>query len=168
MSDLTPDLRAVCIEKVIPILHVKNLTASIRYYVDALGFTVDWNWGDGENTASVSRDRQAIMLCQENQGQRGASVWIGVDDIGPLFAEFSARGATIRERPTNYAWAYEMKIEDPDGHVLRFGSERRNDLPPISAEWPATRLSNQSLQRIGRDATSAGRHRSQPPPRYLK
>ena len=23
----------------------------------------------------------------------------------------------------NYSWAYEMRIEDPDGHVLRFGSE---------------------------------------------
>jgi hypothetical protein len=23
----------------------------------------------------------------------------------------------------NRPWAYEMQVEDPDGHVLRFGSE---------------------------------------------
>ena len=25
--------------------------------------------------------------------------------------------------PEHYPWAYEMKVTDPDGHVLRFGSE---------------------------------------------
>jgi hypothetical protein len=40
-----------------------------------------------------------------------------------LFEAFKAHGVTIREAPTNYAWAYEVKIEDPDGHVLRFGSD---------------------------------------------
>ena len=38
-------------------------------------------------------------------------------------------GATIREAPTNYAWAYEMKVEDPNGHVLRFGDEPNEDEP---------------------------------------
>jgi len=33
------------------------------------------------------------------------------------------RGVSIRLEPTNYLWALEMHVEDPDGNVLRFGSE---------------------------------------------
>ena len=34
-----------------------------------------------------------------------------------------AKGARIRDAPQNYPWAYEFSVEDPDGHVLRIGSE---------------------------------------------
>jgi catechol 2,3-dioxygenase-like lactoylglutathione lyase family enzyme len=114
---------AIGVECIIPILRVDSVEASIRYYVGVLGFKVDWGGEDGSGFASVSRDRRAIMLSQGEQGQPGTWLWIGVEDIEPLFAEYSAKGVKFRERPTNYPWAYEMKIEDPDGHVLRFGSE---------------------------------------------
>ena len=111
------------VECIIPILRVNSLAASIRYYTNVLGFKVDWGGGDESIMASVSRDGRAIMLCQGEQGQAGTWIWIGVENIEPLFAEYRAKGAKFREQPTNYSWAYEMKIEDPDGHVLRFGSE---------------------------------------------
>src|SRR5256885_16285659 len=108
------------IERIIPILRVKDFQASIRFYQHMLGFKEDWN---SATMASVSRDGRAIMLCEGDQGQPGTWVWIGVGDIQPLFDELAAKGVTIRQRPTNYRFAYEMRIEDPDEHVLRFGSE---------------------------------------------
>jgi len=114
------------VECIIPILRVNNLAASIRFYVDVLGFKVNWGGEDGSSFASVSRDGKSIMLSQGEQGHPGTWMWIGVEDIEPLFAEYSAKGAEILEKPTNYPWAYEMKIADPDGHVLRFGSEPQN------------------------------------------
>jgi predicted lactoylglutathione lyase len=114
---------AVGVECIIPILSVNNLRASIRHYVDMLGFKVDWGGEDESTFASVSRDGRAIMLCEGEQGHPGTWLWIGVEDIEPLFAEYRAKGVKFREPPTNYPWAYEMKIEDPDGHVLRFGSD---------------------------------------------
>jgi uncharacterized glyoxalase superfamily protein PhnB len=72
---------------------------------------------------SVSRDQKSIMLCEREQGQPGTWLWIGVDDADVLFAEFSAKGAHIRRPPQNFSWAYEFEVEDPDGHVLRFGAE---------------------------------------------
>jgi catechol 2,3-dioxygenase-like lactoylglutathione lyase family enzyme len=116
-------------ECIVPILSVRSLQASIRYYVDVLGFKVDWGGDDASIMASVSRDGRAIMLCQGEQGQPGTWVWIGVENIEPLFEQYSARGVKFRLEPTNYPWAYEMQIEDPDGHVLRFGSEPRTDQP---------------------------------------
>ncbi len=114
------------IENVIPILRVRSLQASIDYYLSVLGFEVDWHVPG--SIASVSRDGHSIMLCEGEQGNPGTWVWIGVDDAS-LFDELAAKGATIRLAPTNYSWAYEMRVEDLDGHVLRFGTEPRADHP---------------------------------------
>jgi len=109
-----------------PILNVRNLSASIYYYVKILGFTKDWD--DGA-MASVSRDNASIMLCHGEQGQPGTWIWIGVNDVEILYGEYKAQGASIKQEPTNYYWAYEMRIEDPDGHILRFGSDPKEEEP---------------------------------------
>jgi len=108
------------IENVTPILRVEDIARSRRYYVETLGFSLDW---DADAMISVSRDGKSIMLCEREQGQPGTWLWIGVEDADVLFAEVSARGARIRTPPQNFTWAYEFQLEDPDGHVLRIGSE---------------------------------------------
>ena len=97
------------------------MQAALRFYVGALGFE-NAAWGSDDFT-SISRDRAAIYLCQGDQGRGGAWVWVGVEDAQKLHDEFKARGLTIREGPTNYPWALEFRVEDPDGNVLRFASE---------------------------------------------
>jgi hypothetical protein len=113
------------VECVIPILNVASVAASVGYYTDVLGFHRDWVDGDPPTMASVSRDGHAIMLCERMQGHAGTWIWIGVDDILPLWDQYRSRGVRFRQTPTNHPWAYEMQVEDPDGHVLRFGSEPR-------------------------------------------
>jgi predicted enzyme related to lactoylglutathione lyase len=95
--------------------------ASLRFYVDALGFE-NASWGN-DDFIHISRDGVGIYLCRGGQGQPGAWVWIGVDDVQTLHQEYTARSLTIRLPPTNFPWALEMQIEDPDGNVLRMGSE---------------------------------------------
>jgi hypothetical protein len=77
----------------------------------------------------VNRDTAGIYLCKGGQGQPGTWVWIGVDDVDVLYQEYLTSGAKIRLQPNNYPWAYEMHVEDPDGHVLRFGAEPKKDKP---------------------------------------
>jgi hypothetical protein len=113
----------VSVECITPILCVASLPTSIRYYVEVLGFAVDWGGEAGSGMASVSRNGHSIMLCQADQGQPGTWIWIGVEDIEPLFEQYLSKQAKFRQTPINRPWAYEMQIEDPDGHVLRFGSE---------------------------------------------
>jgi catechol 2,3-dioxygenase-like lactoylglutathione lyase family enzyme len=108
------------IENVTPILSVRDIGASRRYYVETLGFALEW---DADGMIAVARDRKSIMLCEGGQGQPGTWLWIGVEDADAFFAEFSAKGARIRSPPQNFSWAYEFQVEDPDGHVLRFGAE---------------------------------------------
>ena len=101
--------------------------ASVEYYVNVLGFTLDWQ--DPGIIASVSRDRCGIFLTEGDQGRPGTWVWIGVPDIEPLFEDYRRRGARVRQSPTNFRWAYEMQIEDLDGHVLRIGSDSKEGQP---------------------------------------
>jgi heme-degrading monooxygenase HmoA/catechol 2,3-dioxygenase-like lactoylglutathione lyase family enzyme len=114
---------AVEVECIVPILRVRHLRESLRYYVDVLGFRPEWGTEEGSEMASVIRDGRSIMLCQGAQGQPGTWVWIGVEDIRPLYTRLTSTGAKIRQGPVSRPWAYEMQVEDPDGHVLRFGSE---------------------------------------------
>jgi hypothetical protein len=46
------------IENVTPILRVEDLEASRRYYMQTLGFSLDWDAG---TMIAVSRDRKSIM-----------------------------------------------------------------------------------------------------------
>jgi predicted lactoylglutathione lyase len=114
-----------------PILRVQDLDASIDYYTDALGFTIDWQ--DSGVMASVARGACHIMLAQGDQGNPGSWVYIGIGDVDVLYAEYKTTGAKIRHEPTNYWWAYEMQVEDLDGNVLRIGSANRKDMP--FGEW---------------------------------
>ena len=118
-------------EGVNPIFRVSDLQASIDYYINILGFKIDWRAGGV--IASVSRDRCGIFLCEGDQGHAGGWVWIGVEDAEALFHEYREKGAKVRHPPTNYQWSYEMQIEDLDGNVLRMGSEPKENEP--SGEW---------------------------------
>lgn len=118
---------AIRLEGVTPILRVRNLSASLEYYVGVLGFKIDWQ--HPALIASVSRGQCHIFLCEGDQGNPGSWVWIGAEDIEPLFEEYTSKRAKVRHPPTNYEWAYEMQIEDIDGNVLRIGSDPKPDQP---------------------------------------
>ncbi|HEY3413056.1 MAG TPA: VOC family protein [Armatimonadota bacterium] len=114
---------ATSVECIIPILRVRDLAASLNHYETVLGFHRDWGGEPGGIMASVSRDNCGIMLCEGEQGHFGTWVWIGVSDVRPLFQALKAAGAHIAMEPVNFSWALEFRVEDPDGHILRFGSE---------------------------------------------
>jgi len=129
MSDQeTP--KGVGFEGVTPILRVQTLSASIEYYVQKLGFKLDWY---GPWFGSISRGQCHIFLSEGDQGQSGSWVWIGVEDADALFEEYRSAGAKVRHAPTNYTWAYEMQVEDLDGNILRLGSDPKSDQPV--GEW---------------------------------
>ena len=106
---------------VTPILRVADLDVSLEYYVRALGFAVEFRDG---GFASVRRGKASLMLCQGDQGHRGTWLWLAVSDADAAHEELRTRGASIRHPPTNYPWgSRELHVSDPDGHVLRLGSD---------------------------------------------
>lgn len=113
--------------KPVPVFRVADVTASVKYYEQALGFRVA-PWSD-EFFASVARGDCNIFLSSDNQSQPRMWVWVGVEDVRALHAEYERSGAKIRNPPNNFEWALEMQIEDLDGNVIRFGSDREPNQP---------------------------------------
>ena len=126
----TPPSTSCRFEGVNPILRVRDVAASVEYYVHELGFKSDWQT---PYFCSVSRGPCHIFLSEGDQGNLGSWVWIGCEDTDALLEEYQASGARIRHLPTNYFWAYEMQVEDLDGNVLRIGSEPKSGQP--FGEW---------------------------------
>jgi predicted enzyme related to lactoylglutathione lyase len=110
-------------ESVVPILSVKDFGASMDYYVNKLGFTKTWDWGDPPGFGCVTRGKIQIFLCHGSQGQPGTWMSIFVEDVDALHEEYKRSGAIIRQPPTNMPWGVrEMNVQDLDGHRLRMGS----------------------------------------------
>jgi|TARA_B110000116_G_C16667658_1_gene504719 predicted enzyme related to lactoylglutathione lyase len=109
------------IEAITPILNVSSMERSLQFYVGQLCFE-NAEWGT-EDFTSVSRDSSTILLSRGSQGHPGTWIYIGVDNAREIYEDLSAKGVTILEGPTKKPWALEVNVADPDGHVLRFGSE---------------------------------------------
>lgn len=127
---MTATQAGVAFGGVTPVLRVRDAETSAAYYVEHLGFHVNFRT---PGFISVARGKCCLFLCQGDQGHPGAWVWIDGVDVDAVYAEYRASGAKIRHEPTNYPWALEMQVEDPDGNVLRIGSEPRAGEP--IGEW---------------------------------
>lgn len=104
-----------------PILRVEDMQRALHFYLGKLGFQqAAWSTND---FAMVQRDGASLYLCRGAQGKGGAWVWLGVSDARRLHQQLQAAGVKIILPPTSYQWALEFQVEDPDGNVLRLGSE---------------------------------------------
>jgi predicted enzyme related to lactoylglutathione lyase len=134
----------------VPVFRVKDVDASIVYYLEDLGFELRWRASDG--FACVARDKCSIFLTNDNQSQARMWVWIGVQDVRALHGQYVASGAKIRNPPENFEWALEMQVEDLDGNVLRIGSDAEKNKPlgvfrdADGVRW--RHLGNQKYERV--------------------
>jgi catechol 2,3-dioxygenase-like lactoylglutathione lyase family enzyme len=133
MADNNNEKLPIRIENIRPILSVKDMKASRAFYVDVLGFK-EVEWGNDDFT-SIGFGKGGIFLCKDGQGNPGTWIWIGFDgDIFEFYNQLKAKGVTIRQPPVNYSWALEIHVEDPDGHVIRFGTEPNYNEPFIDKQ----------------------------------
>ena len=110
-------------ERINPVLSVHDVGASVRYWVEQLGFRREFSWGDPMTFAGVTRDGIEVMFCQDGQGHAGTWMTIWVDDVDVLFDELRSGAADIRHAPVDLPWGVrEMNVADPDGHRIRFST----------------------------------------------
>lgn len=118
--------------RVAPVLVVSDMTASIAYWRDALGFAVIGTFKDPPVMAFVGRGGVEFMLQGDGAnsvpgtnrnhmpGIWDAHVW--VDDADALHAEMKARGAKVSDPCDTFYGNREFEAVDPDGYVVAFGS----------------------------------------------
>lgn len=112
-------------ERINPYVYVRNLPASLRYYVDLLGFDL---YVETPTLGIVTRDGHQVHLVERPEDGGLCRVWGGVEDIQVLYDQYTQLGVKIRQGPTNYSWAYQMEVGDLDGNILTFDSGPLNDL----------------------------------------
>jgi predicted lactoylglutathione lyase len=122
-----------------PFFIVKDLQVSISYYIERLGFQLDFQGpDDGPFYAGVSREGIGVMLKailpdvlpQPNHTRHEWAPWdayIYTLDPDALFDEFSQRGASFVKKLSFIGeglWGFE--VTDADGYVLAFFHLRRD------------------------------------------
>jgi uncharacterized glyoxalase superfamily protein PhnB len=114
-----------------PVLHVKDVETSLRFYVDRLGFTSPWRYGEDGKVCVAQVDRQgcALILADtwpEKIGKGLMFISLNVElqsreaavaALDALRAELEAKGVPVKEG----SWGYRLLvIDDPDGNQLFF------------------------------------------------
>ena len=109
-------------EKSNPILFSADVERSIKYYTEVLGFEDAWQWGEPTDFGGVVKDDVEIFFCLNGQGHPGTWIAIIVDDVDEYYELIKAKGANIVFSPKSQEWNMrEMLVQDPDGHIIRFG-----------------------------------------------
>ena len=123
-----------------PVLHVTDVEASIRFYVNRLGFTSPWRYDDKGTVHVAQVDRQgcALILADtwpEKIGKGLMFISVNVEPatreaavaaLDALHAELEAKGVSVKEG----SWSYRLLVvDDPDGNQLFFNypSETASD-----------------------------------------
>jgi hypothetical protein len=110
---------------------VKNVPGSVAYFQGALGFKIEFLYGEPPNYAGVSRDNVAVHLeaasnTSRQVGQTGLNVFL--DDVDELYQELLGRNARILKPLHNRPWGMRnCVVADLDGNYICFGTPIRSE-----------------------------------------
>ena len=122
------------LRQVVPFLGVTDMEGSIRFYIDALGFAMKYDWvRDGKlGWCWLTRGSASLMLqefaregngCLRPEGKLGQGIWLcfQCQDAIALYREFHSREIDAKEPFVgNSMWV--TVLSDPDGYRLDFES----------------------------------------------
>jgi catechol 2,3-dioxygenase-like lactoylglutathione lyase family enzyme len=119
-----------CLKHVIPILLVRDVTASAKFFRQKLGFEIDFLHGLPPFYGAVSRDGVYLHLrfVHEPFFAQAAALEesvivasIEVSNVQALFEEFKGRGVEFAQRLKKQAWGgTDFHVRDPDGNAISF------------------------------------------------
>ena len=110
-------------EKSNPILYSRDVKQSLKFYTEVLGFDDSWEWGSPTDFGGVVKNDVEIFFCLNGQGHPGTWVAIILDNVDDYYNQIKDKDVKIVVKPVDREWNMrEMLIEDPDGHIIRFGN----------------------------------------------
>ena len=118
------DTRAVILS-----LTAKDLSQTVAWYRDVLGFTVDYVREDeGKPVSAGIRSGAAKIFLNQDDGGRGwtrvkgegfAITFDTAQDVDAIAARVKSRGGSITMEPADMPWGVRMvRMVDPDGYRL--------------------------------------------------
>lgn len=120
------------IRQIAPQFFSTNISGTVAYYKDKLGFECVGTWQEPPVYAIVARDQHAIHFrCAEPPTANPArysdellDAYVLVEDVNSLYAEYAARGVEFTRELGNTPWhSREFVVKDCDGRLLAFGAK---------------------------------------------
>jgi catechol 2,3-dioxygenase-like lactoylglutathione lyase family enzyme len=117
------------IQAIFPKFLVRDVSTSLAYYRDTLGFDVSGTFGDPVAFGIVERDGLGIHLkLGKPRPRRSADeawdAYFEVRGVDALHLEFLAKSAQIVRAPQHLPYGMkEFDVVDPDGYVLCFAED---------------------------------------------
>jgi len=106
----------------IPTLPVKDIMEAVEFYRDVLGFQVDFTYGEPPGHAGVHKEQACVHFTSSRSTPASGWLYIIVDDVDALHAEYQKRGLKVVEELATYPWGMrEFAVKECNGYVLRFG-----------------------------------------------
>jgi hypothetical protein len=112
----------------VPEIPAADVDKAAAYYVNTLGFTLDWG-NDAGGIAGVSREGCRLFITnrafREPHGNVGPPIlfWLNLSsktEVNELFAEWKAARANIVSEPEDKPWKLrEFTAADLDGNLIR-------------------------------------------------
>jgi catechol 2,3-dioxygenase-like lactoylglutathione lyase family enzyme len=112
---------------IVPTLRIGDYQAAVGFYVEGLGFEIDFEWRHEPGFPvfmQVSRDDMRLYLTQ-HAGDCVAPglVYLYVPDVDVWQAELLTRGVIAEDPPRDQPWGNrELALTDPSGNRLRICS----------------------------------------------
>jgi catechol 2,3-dioxygenase-like lactoylglutathione lyase family enzyme len=110
--------------RLIPMLPVKHLPASVSFYCGMLGFEVE-NRNDHWGWAMLRFEECRLMLDQSinahPQNPRDAIVYLYPDDVVAYHQQVRQNGLVVPDLEVTFYGLLEFRIDDPDGNRLWIG-----------------------------------------------
>lgn len=108
------------------VLAVHDLNREAAYYIEQLGFAVEWE--DADNWRGLIRDDVRMMLGRcpgtipaAELADHSYFAFISTPDIDALHHEFVGRGADILAEPKDKPWGWrEMPVRTAEGFRIMF------------------------------------------------
>ena len=107
-----------------PVLAVDDLSADVRYYVNQLGFSLDWTWGEPPVRAGLVRDGFELQLVSDRRFAPScpSRIYFLVRDVDAYYTECVERGVEIDLPLEDRSFGMrDFRVVDPSGNVLAFG-----------------------------------------------
>lgn len=115
-------------KRAVPVLMVRDVGASLRFYLDGLGFVLRFQDAPANPQYAVLA-RDAILLHLQWNDFRGWSedadrpiIRIEVEDVDSLRGELDQRGVALRDLGETPWHTREFHVRDPDRNGLQFFS----------------------------------------------
>ena len=108
-------------EDISPVFFVTDVSTSLAFYRERLGFDIGWAWGDPPTHANVCRGRISINLTSNPSAAGGAQAYVSLKGVDAYFAELRERNVALGELADRPYGMRDFAVIDPNENRLVFG-----------------------------------------------